>query len=125
MTQFILHSRHFYSFTQFILHSPHLNIIGKFIFQSTNFYGFSHTHPSSNNNLFLLGNIFGSGYPTLKAALNCILVSNPYLLLRNFFPNKARALILFKLAKDLIEANLSVSIITTSIFFEFAKKLMS
>lgn len=32
--------------------------------------------PSSNNNLFLLGNIFGSGYPTLKAALNCISVSN-------------------------------------------------
>ena len=58
--------------------------IGKFIFQSTNFYGFSHNHPSSNNNLFLLGNIFGSGYPTLKAALNCISVSNPYLLLRNF-----------------------------------------
>lgn len=62
----------------------HLNKIGKFIFQSTNFYGFSHNHPSSNNNLFLLCNIFGSGYPTLKAALNCISVSNPYLLLRNF-----------------------------------------
>ena len=71
--------------TQLILHSPYLNKIGKFIFQSTNFYGFSHNHPSSNNNLFLLGNIFGSGYPTLKAALNCISVSNPYLLLRNYF----------------------------------------